>query len=151
MAEVNTTQGAKIIANSKLVPHESHGRVRVLASKMPTTYASAPIADTIFIGRVKTGTRFLAGGNVSCGTGTASSTVSIGLRSTRTGVIISATGLATGLDIATAGVKAVNTGAYIAAGAEFVTTEECDVYATIAGAALAANQALKFELLYVQD
>lgn len=151
MAETNTTQGAKIIANSKLMPHESHGRVRSLCSKMPTTYASAPIADTIFIGRVKAGTRFLACGNVSCAAGTASSTISIGLRETATGVVISATALATGLDIATAGVKAVNTGAYIAAGAEYVTLKECDVYATIAGAALAANQALKFELTYVAD
>lgn len=151
MAEVNSTQGAKLVAGTKLLPYESHGRVRALCSKMPTTYASAPIADTIFIGRVKANSRFLGTGIVSCGAGTASSTISIGLRSTRTQTVISATALATGLDIAAAGVKAVNTGAYIAAGAEYVTTEEVDVYATIAGAALAANQSLKFELFYVAD
>jgi hypothetical protein len=151
MAEVNTTQGAKLVAGTKLLPYESHGRVRILASKMPTTYASAPIADTIFIGRVKAGTRFLGTGVVSCAAGTASSTISIGLRETATGTVVSATALATGLDIAAAGVKLVNTGAYVAAGAEYITTKECDVYATIAGAALAANQSLKFELPYVAD
>lgn len=151
MAEVNTTQGAKIVAGTKLIPSESHGRVRTLCSKMPTTYASAPIADTIFIGRVKAGTRFLGHGIVSCAVGTASSTISIGLRETATGTVISATALATGLDIAAAGIKSINTGAYIAAGAEYVTLKECDVYATIAGAALAANQSLKFEIPYVAD
>lgn len=151
MAESNTTQGAKILANTKLVPHESHGRMRTVCSKMPTTYASIPIADTIFIGRVKAGTRFLACGSVSCAAGTASSTISIGLRETATGTVISATALATGLDVAAAGVKSINTGAYIAAGAEYVTLKECDIYATVAGAAIAANQALKFELTYVQD
>lgn len=151
MAEVNTTQGAKIVANTKLMPYESHGRSRFICSKMPTTYAAVPIADTIFIGRVKAGTRFLANGTVSCAAGTASSTISIGLRETATGTVISATALATGLDVAAAGVKAINTGAYVAAGAEYVTLKECDIYATVAGAVIAANQSLKFEINYVQD
>lgn len=151
MAETNTTQGAKIVANTKLMPYESHGRSRFICSKMPATYAQLAIADTIFIGRVKAGTRFTANGKVSCAAGTASCTLSIGLRETATGTVISATALATGLDIAAAGVKNVDTGAYVAAGAEYVTLKECDIYATVAGAVLAANQALKFELNYVQD
>ena len=151
MAEINTTQGAKIIARTKLLPQESFGRKRTLCVKMPTTYASASIADTIFLGRIPAGSRILGTGIVSCAAGTASSTLSIGLRETRTGTVLSATGLATGLDIAAAGVKAINTGAYIAAGAEYVTLVETDVYATIAGAALAANQSLKFEIHYVND
>lgn len=151
MAEVNTTQGAKILARTKLLPHESFGRQRVLCAKMPDTYAQAAINDTIFLGRVPAGTRFLADGIVSCAAGTASSTLDIGLRATATGVVISATALATGLDIAAAGVKNISTGAYIAAGAEFITTVETDVYATVKGAVLAANQSLKFELYYVND
>jgi hypothetical protein len=151
MAEINTTQGAKIIARTKLLPQESFGRVRSLNSKMPTTYAQAAINDTIFIGRLPAGSRILGDGIVSCAAGTASGTLSIGLRETRTGTVLSATGLATGLDIAAAGVKAINTGAYIAAGAEYVTLVETDVYATVTGAVLAANQSLKFEISYVND
>jgi hypothetical protein len=118
---------------------------------MPAVYASAAINDTIFVGRIPAGSRILADSAVSCGTGTASSTLDIGLRSTKTGTVLSATGIATGVDIATSGVKFANSGAYVTAGAEFVTTEETDVYATVKGAALAANQALKFEIYYVND
>lgn len=151
MAEVNTTQGAKLIAQQKLLPHENFGRVRSLNSKMPTTYAQLAINDTIFIGRVPAGTRVLADGVVSCAAGTASCTLDIGLRETRTGTVLSATGIATGVDAAASGVKAANNGAYITAGAEYVTLVECDVYATVKGAVLAANQALKFEIPYVND
>lgn len=151
MAETNTTQAAKILARTKLLPHESFGRKRTLCSKMPAVYAQLAIADTIFIGRIPAGSRILATGIVSCGTGTASCTLSIGLRETATQVVLSATGIATGLDAATAGIKPANTGVYITAGAEYVTLVETDVYATVAGAVLAANQALKFELHYVND
>lgn len=151
MAETNTTQGAKYLARTKLLPHESFGRKRTLCAKMPAVYASIPVADTIFIGRIPAGSRILGTGIVSCAAGTASSTITIGLRETASGTVLSATGLATALDVAAAGVKAVNTGAYIAAGAEFITTVETDVYATVGGAAIAANQSLKFELHYVND
>jgi hypothetical protein len=151
MAEVNTTQAAKLVARTKLMPHESHGRVRALCAKMPAAFAQAAIADTVLIGRIPAGSRLLGNGIVSCGAGTALCTISIGLRETATGTVVSATALATGLDIAAAGIKSVNTGAYVAAGAEYVTLKECDVYATVAGAVLAANQALKFEIPYVTD
>lgn len=151
MAETNTTQGAKIIAQQKLLPQESFGRIRGLNSKMPTTYAQAAINDTIFIGRIPAGSRILCDSWVSCGAGTASCTLDIGLRETRTGTVLSATGIATGVDAAASGVKAANNGAYCTAGAEFVTAVECDVYATVKGAVLSANQALKFEISYVND
>lgn len=151
MAEVNTTQGAKLIAGTKLLPHESAGRKRILASKMPATYASAAINDTIFIGRVPVNSRFTGNSKVSCAAGTASCVLDIGLRSTKTGTVIDADGIAVGIDAAAAGQKDANTGALIANGAEYVTTEMVDVYATVRGAALAANQALKFEIEYVTD
>lgn len=151
MAEINTTQGAKILARTKLLPHESFGRVRTLCAKLPTTYAQGAINDTIFLGRIPAGSRILADSAVSCATGTATGTLDIGLRETRTGVVLSATGIATGVDIATAGVKFANSGAYISNGAEYVTLVETDVYATVKTAVLLANQALKFEIYYVND
>jgi hypothetical protein len=151
MAETNTTQAAKLVAKTKLMPHESHGRERMMCSKMPAAFAQMAINDTIFIGRIPAGSRILWGGIVSCAAGTATGTLDIGLRETATGTVLSATGLATGLDVAAAGVKNINSGAYITNGAEYVTLVECDVYATVKVAVLAANQVLKFEIPYVAD
>ena len=55
------------------------------------------------------------------------------------------------MDVAAAGYKDANTGALIAAGEEYVTTEAVEVYATINVAVLAASQKLTFEGSYVQD
>lgn len=151
MAEVNTTQGAKLLAGTKLSPHESGGRVRTLAAKMPAAYAQLAINDTIFLGRIPVNSRILLDGWIGCAAGTASCVLDIGLRSTKTGVVIDADGIAVGIDAAAAGNKAANNGALITNGAEYVTTEEVDVYATVRGAVLAANQALKFEIDYVTD
>ena len=151
MAEINTTQAAKLVARTKLLPHESHGRVRILAAKMPDTYAEMAVNDTIFIGRLPIGSRILNTGVVVCGTGTTNGVMHIGLRKTKDGTVIDADGIAASVNVAAAGSKAANTGALIAAGAEYVTTEEVDVYATVITAVLAANQALKFELPYVCD
>lgn len=151
MAEVNTTQAAKLAAHTKLAPHESHGRVRILASKMPAAYAQLAIDDTIFIGRLPVNSRILGTGIVSCAAGTATGVLDIGLRKTSDGTVIDADGIAVGVDIAAAGNKAANTGLLIKDGAEYVTTEEVDVYATAKTAVVAANQALKFEIPYVTD
>ncbi|WP_369952100.1 hypothetical protein [Ralstonia syzygii] len=151
MAETNTAQAAKLAANTKLLPHENAGRQRILASKMPAAFAQLAINDTIFIGRIPVNSRLLGGGIVSCAAGTATSTLDIGIRSTKTQTVINATGIATGVDVAAAGQKTANNGALIANGAEYVTAEMVDVYATVKVAVLAANQALKFEIPYVTD
>lgn len=151
MAEVNTTQGAKLVASQKLLPHEAHGRVRMLSAKMPAVYAALNINDTIFLGRIPVNSRLLASAKVSCAAGNASSTLDIGFRSTKTGVVIDADGIASAVNTAAAGQKDANNGSAITNGLEYVTTELVDVYATVTGAALAANQALKFEIPYVTD
>ncbi|HAV37449.1 MAG TPA: hypothetical protein DCX52_14035 [Massilia sp.] len=151
MAEVNTAQGAALIARKKLQAHESHGRVRVLASKMPAVHAGAAVNDTIFIGRLPIGSRILTDGIISCAAGTAACVLDVGVRKTRDGAVIDADGIAVGIDVAAAGSKAAINGALIANGAEYITAEEVDVYATVRGAALAANQSLKFEIQYVTD
>lgn len=151
MAEVNTTQGAKLVAGTKLSPNESHGRVRILASKLPAVVAEQAINNTIFIGRLPVGSRILSTGVVSCGAGTATGVIHIGLRKTKDGTVIDADGLGASINVADAGQKAINNGALIASGAEYVTTEEVDVYATVITAVLAANQVMKFEIPYVCD
>lgn len=153
MAEINSQQVAKLLAGTKLLPNERGGRVRLLYAKAPVTYSAPAINDTLFLGRVPVNSRFLATmGGVSCAAGTASGTVSIGLRSTKTGSVIAAGALAVGVDIAAAGQKALIGGTLLANGADgYVTTEEVDVYATFTGAVGTANQAIKFEIPYVTD
>lgn len=151
MAEVNTTQGAKLVASQKLASHESFGRVRMLASKMPAVHAGAAVNDTVLIGRIPVGSRILLGARVSCGAGTATSVLDIGLRKSKDGTVIDADGIAVGVDIAAAGNKSAESGALITSGAEYVTTEEVDVYGTVRVAAIPANQVLKVEIPYVAD
>ncbi len=152
MAEQNSVQGAKIIAHQKLTPAESHGRQRTLVATLPATHAQYAVADTVFLGRVPANTRFLLGGAMSiAANGTASSTIDIGLRITATQVVIDADGITAAASIATAGKVALDTGALVAAAADYTTPAECDVYATVGGAVLAANQQIRFEIPYVTD
>jgi hypothetical protein len=152
MAEVNSVQAQKYIDGKKLMPAESHGRQRVLVATLPATHAAYAVNDTILLGRVPVNSRFLTGGVVSVGgTGTASSTLDIGTRVTKTGVVVDADGIAVGADISAAGKITADTGALIAAAADSITATDVDVYATVKGAVLAANQQLRFEIPYVTD
>ncbi|MGU2439558.1 hypothetical protein ACTXHA_04070 [Burkholderia cenocepacia] len=151
MAEINTAQAAKLVAGKKLSPHEQGGRKRILASKMPATYAQLAIGDTVFIGRVPVNSRFTLNSSVGCAAGTASSALDIGVRSSETGEVIDVAAIAAGVNVAAAGVKPANTGTLIVGGAEYVTEETVDVFATVRGAVVAANQSIKFEIEYVTD
>ncbi|CUJ67456.1 hypothetical protein [Achromobacter sp. 2789STDY5608628] len=152
MAEVNSVQAQKYIDGKKLMPAESHGRQRVLVATLPVTHAAHAVNDTILLGRVPVNSRFLTGGVVSVGgAGTASSTLDIGVRVTKTGVVVAAAGIATGVDISAAGKIAADTGTLIAAAADSITATDVDVYATVKGAVLAANQQIRVEIPYVTD
>jgi hypothetical protein len=65
--------------------------------------------------------------------------------------VIDADGLSVAADIATAGTKTAVTGALVANGASYITPNEVDVYGTVKGAAIAANQALNIKIQYVTD
>lgn len=152
MAERNSVQGQKVIDGKKVMPFDSHGRQRVLIGTLPTTHVAYAVNDTIFLGRVPVNSRFLMGLHLSVGgAGTASSTLDIGIRRTDTQEVIDADGLTVGADIATAAKVTADTGALIAAAADYVTPAEVDVYATVKGAVLAANQLIKFQIPYVTD
>lgn len=152
MAEVNTVQGAKIVAGKKLMPADSHGRMRILIATLAATHAAYAVNDTIFLGRVPANTRLLLGGVIGVAdAGTAASTVDIGIRNTQTGEVIDADGIAVGVDIATAAVVKCDTGDLIAKASVYTTPMEVDIYATVKGAALKADQKLKFQIPYVTD
>lgn len=149
--EFKTAQMDKIAKGKKILPHEYSGRVRVLAGKMPDQYETIAVGNTIIIGQMPVNSRILGLSLVSCAAGTASAKLNIGLREFDTGTVIDEDGIAAGLDIATAGVKSANTGAMVTGGDEYITKKTVDVFATVTGAAVAANQKIKFEIFYVVD
>lgn len=152
MAEVNSVQAQKVADRKKLLPAESHGRQRVLVATLAATHAAYAINDTILLGVVPVNSRFLTGAVVSIGgAGTASSTVDIGFRNANTKVVIDADGIAVGADISAAAKVAADTGALVAAAADYLTPADVEVYATVKGAVLAANQQIRFEIPYVTD
>jgi hypothetical protein len=152
MAEFNSVQAQKVADRKKLLPAESHGRQRVLVATLAAAHAAYAVNDTILLGVVPVNSRFLTGAVVSIGgAGTASSTVDIGFRNANTKVVIDADGIAVGADISAAAKVAADTGALVAAAADYLTPADVEVYATVKGAVLAANQQIRFEIPYVTD
>ncbi len=75
----------------------------------------------------------------------------IGIRNANTGEVIDADGITDGADVSAAGKIAADTGLLVAAAADYVTPVDVEVYATVLGAVLAANQQIRFEIPYVTD
>lgn len=153
MAEVKSIQTTAAAAGyRKPINVDNHGgRLRSFYARYVNGASTLAINDTIYLGDLPKGSRIGKDWLVNCGAGTASSTMDIGLRSKATGTAIDADGIAASVNTAAAGYKDANTGALIAAGAEYVTTEVVEVYATVTGAVFAASQALTVEGSYVQD
>lgn len=152
MAEVNSVQAQKVVDRKKLLPAESHGRVRVLVATLPAAHAAYAVNDTILLGLVPVNSRFLLGGSISVGgAGTASSTLDIGFRNAKTKEVLDADGIATAVDISAAAKVTADTGSSVAAAVDYLTPVDVEVYATVKGAVLAANQQLKIQIPYVTD
>lgn len=148
MAEQNSRQSAKTIAGTKLQVNE-YGRLRVAVIQMPATSAFAN-GDTMGGVIVPAGSRFTAGSLASIAAGAASSTVSIGIRDPLTKVAIDATAIANAVSLTTAAAGlALNNGTKLTGGADYVTTQDVEVYLTFGGAAPSANQQGRFEIEYV--
>lgn len=151
MAEVKSTQMTNVAAGQKMLPGEDGGRYRSLYARYVQGAATQAIADTIYLGDLPNGARISRTGVISLSTGTAACTLSIGLRTKSTGTVLSATAIASAVEATTAGQKAINNGAYIGSGEEYVTVSAVEVYATIAGAVVAVGQKIAVEIPYVQD
>lgn len=152
MAETNSAQAA-IIAARRMVAYAYNGQKRTIIITMPAVFAQLAIADTIAGGPsaiIPKGS-LINGCRIGNGTGTASCTISVGLRKTDVAkTIVSATAIAALRAITTATTNPTNAGngTLIAAGIDALTTEDDEVYLTVAGAVLAANQALRVEVYY---
>lgn len=151
MAEVKSTQTTAIAAGYKVLPSADGGRKRMFYARYAAPASTQAISDTIYLGDLPKGARIGKDWVLNCSAGTATSTLHIGLRTKSTGTVIAASGIAASVDVAAAGYKDANTGTLIAAGEEYVTLAEVEVYATINVAVLAASQKITVEGTYVQD
>lgn len=151
MSEVNSIQMAKVLAtpSAKLQANERNGRSRIMFGQINAN--AAQIADTIFFGRIPAGAR-ITGCWLNTATGTASSTMSLGLRKASDKTVVDAVGLAALTAITTAAkVDTIGTGNLTKNGQSYVTPYEVDVYGTIAGAATPAGQLIAVTVDYVID
>jgi hypothetical protein len=149
MAEVLGRIPTEIAANRKAL-YDSQGETSIAVFEMPTTHAGASIADTIGSGVIlKKGTRLLAPVTLSFSAGTASCTLAVGLRSAATLTAIDATAIMAATAITSAATSQVNTGTKLTGGQRYVLLEDAEIYGTVAGAAVAANQAIRIEVPYV--
>lgn len=149
MAEVNSAQAVEIAAGRKL-KHCDKGEVRRIVITTPATFAELAINDTMASGQyIPKGSRILAVWK-GHGTGTASSTFDLGLRK-RDGTVIDADGLVavSALTTATTVDVSCGTGALVAAGVDYVTTDDAEIYLTAKGAVLAANQDVRITVEYI--
>lgn len=132
----------------KVRPADNGNSDKVLYANTPATYAAQAVNEVFDLGFIPAGSRLIPTAKVECAAGAGSSTLSIGLRSAATGTVVSATQIASAVNINAAGVKDANNGAAFAGGG-YVTTEDVIAYATFTGATNTANQAISIYLPFV--
>lgn len=149
MAEVLGRGPTEFAAGRKLL-FDSQVKSLIAVAEMPTTHAGANIGDTIAFGLVmKKGARLACPVTLSNGAGTASCTLAIGLRDATTKVAIDATAILAATAINAAQTIQANTGTKLTNGQRFVLAQDAEVYGTVAGAAIPANQAIRVEIPYL--
>lgn len=140
---IQSTQyaGVTTFPRVKIRPSDGGTAEKTLVGTTPTTYAAQAVNEIFDLFIIPAGSRVLPFGRVECAAGAASSTLNIGVRSLATGTVISATQIASAININTAGVKDANNGAGFA-GVGFIATEDLVCYGTFTGATNTANQAI---------
>jgi hypothetical protein len=140
---IQSTQYAGLVSTPRVKsrPQDAGNDVVVFVGQTPTTYAAQAINELFDLFIVPAGMRILPTGKLECAAGAASSTMSLGVRSLATGTVVSATQIASAVNLTAAGVKDLNNGAGFA-GTGYITTEESVVYGTFTGATNTANQAI---------
>jgi len=145
MAEISSLQAADYAAGRKTVSNKALCKKRVLVITSPTTAAWAQgdtIASPVLL---PAGTRFGAGSLASHGALGTSVTLDVGIRD-KNGTAIDADGIASAVAVASAGRTALNNGALVAAGVDYVTSVPCYVYATLGGANPTDDAQIRLEI-----
>lgn len=140
---IQSTQYAGLVSAPRVKsrPQDAGNNEKVFVAQTPATYAAQAINELFDMFVLPAGTRILPTGLVECAAGAASSTLNIGIRSLATGTVVSATQIASAVNLSAAGTKSINNGAAFA-GSGYITTEDVIVYGTFTGATSQANQAI---------
>lgn len=148
MAEVNSFNKDEQVAGRKMAP-SYHNYVKCAFIRMPDSFSQLAIGDTVASGVFLPAGARIADVVIRNGTGTASSTLDVGLRKRSDGTVVDATALAALHPITTAsgGAKVIS-GTKLAAGLDYALADDCEIYLTAKGAVLAANQDLQVLVFY---
>lgn len=140
---IQSTQfaGSQSFPRVKIRPSDSGIAEKTFVGSAPATYAAQAVNEIFDLFIIPAGSRVLPFGRVECAAGAASSTLSIGVRSLATGVVVSATQIASAVNLNAAGLKDANNGAGFA-GAGYIAPEDLVCYGTFTGATNTANQAI---------
>lgn len=150
MAELTTIARSEVDyqANRKAHPTElNRQRTAIIDSAATYTAANGDTFATHLV--LPAGSRLKAPVTVSCGTGTASATISIGIRDALTKVAVDATAIVNAVAVTTAATSQVNTGTKLITGQYYVLPQDCEIYGTFGGATPTANQAFRFEIDWI--
>lgn len=150
MAEVNVTRTKLAQVAGTKSPASALNGVRVAVIETAAVYAAPAqndIAGTeIYLAK---GTRLLLPVTLSCAAGTASSTLSIGIRDAVTKVAVDATAILNAAAINAAATAQFNTGTKTITGQTYVMPQDVEIYLTFGGAVGTANQAIRAEICFV--
>lgn len=151
MAEIVSRQAAAVAAG-KVTSANAKGKKRVVVITSPTAATWAD-GSTIASGvKLPPGVRFLCDSFASHADMGASIALDVGIRDWATKTAIDADGIAAAVDVATAAARqALNSGALVKDGAEYVTTTETEVYATLSGGTPTANAQIRIEVSYLSN
>ena len=140
---IDSTQftGVNAAPPVKVSPQDGGNEQKTFVWQAPATYAAQAINEIFRMGVIPAGSRILPSSNLECAAGAASSTLNIGLRRASDLTVISATQIASGVNLTAAGVKPLNNGAGFA-GSGYVCPVDMEVYGTFTGATNTANQAI---------
>lgn len=142
-SQVDQTAGRKS-------PAGVQNRLRCAVVQSAAAYVAPANGDTAATKLVlKQGSRIALPITISCGAGTAASTLSVGIRDAVTKVAIDATAIVNAAAINAAATVQVNTGTKCINGQEYYLPQDCEIYLTFAGAAGAANQQFRVEVPYI--
>lgn len=148
MAEITSRQVTARVLPGRAEPSQEGGKVRKVFITSPAAVTWAD-GDTIASGKIlPAGVRFTAGAIASHAAMASSVVLSVGIRDA-SGTAIDADGICASVSVASAGRTAINNGALVAAGVEYITTVPCEVYATLSGATPTANAQIRIEVEYV--
>ena len=150
MAEILTATRTQVANNAAQKAHPAaFNRPRIMTVDTPATWSAAngDTAGTALV--MPAGSRLMAGVVLSNAAGSASSTLSVGLRDNVTKTVIDATALLASAALNAAQTVELRTGTKVTNGQYYIVPSDAEVFLTFGGADPLANQAIRLEIGFV--